>query len=134
MTITERVRNAIPNILKEYGSMNFNELFKELAKQFGDELYDGEKERTGVLRGITQKIDSIPIENVVYEKSSNGMVYRYVDSPLEELIKASSDFITDINIKGLLAINILNLTKEQRELYQKYQDILIQLHQLNESK
>ncbi|THK12297.1 hypothetical protein, partial [Escherichia coli] len=81
VSITSKVRKEIPKILKKHkDGLTFNQLFDELKKIFGKELIDEDgKDRTGVLQGIINKLNTITIPNLRIEKRGSNVYYMYVD-------------------------------------------------------
>lgn len=137
MTITDRVRNEIPKILKRYKKgLTFNELFSELKNIFGDELVDSEgKDREGVLRGISTRLSIKPIKNVRKENIGNNVIFIYVDGVLGELELTTKSFLDEVKNKDLLKYSILDFDKDDRETYKEYESLITQLHDLvNKSK
>ena len=139
MTDTERVRLAIPEILKEVckEGMTFNELFNELGRcaDIGPRLYDSNGEpRVGILRGITNKLETIPIPNVIYVKKDGSMKYVYTKNALSELKALSEEFISNIRTKELLAIDVFTLSSSEAKVYKKYQEILLELNEINQEE
>lgn len=137
MTITDRVRNEIPKILKRHKKgLTFNELFSELKNIFGDELVDSEgKDREGVLRGISTRLSIKPIKNVRKENIGNNVIFIYVDGVLGELELTTKSFLDEVKNKDLLKSSILDFDKDDRETYKEYESLITQLHDLvNKSK
>ncbi|MEG0297547.1 MAG: hypothetical protein RR620_12585 [Clostridium sp.] len=131
ITITDKVRTEIPKILKLHkGGLTFNDLFKELKKII-PELVDNGKDRSGVLRGVINKLESIPIESVIVERRMNNVFYVFVGSKIDELILASKSFVNEINSKDLLSLNQLSLNDDERTIYKEYEDLILKLNKLN---
>lgn len=131
--ITTKVRNEIPNILRNISNVHeglqFNELFNQLKGKFGEELVDeNNKNRTGVLRGVVNKIDHIPIKNVRMEKRGTKTFYVYVMDELTELSRVSKQFINELNERGLTSTNVLNMKNQERNFYNKFIDTIANLN------
>ncbi|PEM13354.1 hypothetical protein COI51_21765 [Bacillus toyonensis] len=131
--ITTKVRNEIPNILRNISNVHeglqFNELFNQLKGKFGEELVDeNNKDRTGVLRGVVNKIDHIPIKNVRMEKRGTKTFYVYVMDELTELSRVSKQFINELNERGLTSTNVLNMKNQERNFYNKFIDTIANLN------
>lgn len=131
MTTTDKVRELIPVVLKENNkSMTFDELFKGLKKQIPELVEDG-KDRTGVLRGVINKLDTIPIKNLVIEKKDKNVRYAYIDNKFEDLVRLSEEFVDELNKRELLSINVLELSEDEIQKYHKYQKIIFEISNLN---
>ncbi|MGE8207452.1 hypothetical protein ACQKP0_23485 [Heyndrickxia sp. NPDC080065] len=133
LNITTKVRNEIPNILKNISNVHeglqFNELFNQLKGRFGEDLVDeNNKDRTGVLRGVVNKMDHIPIKNVRMEKRGTKTFYVYVMDELTELSRVSKQFINELNERGLTSTNVLNMKNQERNFYNKFIDAIANLN------
>lgn len=132
-TISSRVREEIPNILKSVENINrglrFNELFKKLKKKFPNELVnENNEDRIGVLRGIVNKLEDIPIQGVRMEKRGNEIFFVFVSDELTELSRASEQFLSDLRQRKLTSIDVLSLQKTERDFYNEFIKIITDLN------
>lgn len=131
-TISARVREEIPNILKNIEDTNkglrFNELFKKLKKRFPNELVnENNEDRIGVLRGIVNKIEDIPIQGVRMEKRGNEVFFVFVSDELSELSRISRQFVCYLRQQKLTSIDVLSLQKNERDIYNEFINIISDL-------
>ncbi|MDA2242394.1 hypothetical protein PDN14_29035 [Bacillus cereus group sp. Bc222] len=134
-TISSLVREEIPKILKNIKDVDtglrFNELFEKLKEEFPDKLVnENDEDRIGVLRGIVNKLDNIPIKNVRTEKRGKEVFFVYVSDNLTELSRTSKRFLNDLSQRGLVSIDVLQLEKNEREFYQKFIQTIISLEDI----
>ncbi|MHA4246214.1 hypothetical protein [Bacillus cereus] len=134
-TISSLVREEIPKILKKIENVDtglrFNELFEKLKEEFPGKLVNKNGEdRVGVLRGIVNKLDNIPMKNVRMEKRGKEVFFVYVSDNLAELSRASKGFLNDLSQRGLVAIDVLQLDNNEREFYQKFIQTIIDLEDI----
>lgn len=130
--LTVRVREVMPEILRHHkNGLSFKQLRDELYVIFGSEMIDSAGEiRDGVLRGITNKINEIPVKNVVYEKVGTRNVYRYVGNEIDEIDREIDKFLNALSEKGLLSIDTLKLSKEEYDKYIERQSAILALNEL----
>lgn len=133
-TISSLVREEIPEILKKIKDVDkglrFNELFEKLKEELPGKLVnENGEDRIGVLRGIVNKLDNIPIKNVRMEKRGKEVFFVYVSDNLTELSRTSKRFLNDISQRGLVSIDVLKLEKNEREFYQKFIQTIISLEE-----
>lgn len=134
MSITYKVRNAIPKILKKSKRrLSFNELFEKLKEEeFGAELVnDSGEDRTGILRGIINKLEAKPIPNLGIEKRGSNVYYVYISSELSQLELVVQNFLDEVKNQKLLTANILDFSIEERTQFLKYQDLISKLYDLS---
>ncbi|MCR8747259.1 hypothetical protein [Romboutsia lituseburensis] len=137
VTSTEKVRVEIPKVLKKHKQgLNFNDLFNELKKTLKDELVnkDTGEDRFGVLRGIMNKLDTKPVDNMVIEKRGSSIYYVYVDGQLSEIERATKVFLDELKNKDLLKMSLLDLNKNERQRFKEYEELIIKLHDLTYNK
>ncbi|MCM3224015.1 hypothetical protein M3644_30260 [Bacillus cereus] len=134
-TISSLVREEIPKILKKIKDVDkglrFNELFEKLKEELPGKLVnENDEDRIGVLRGIVNKLDNIPIKNVRMEKRGKEVFFVYVSDNLTELSRTSKRFLNDLSQRGLVSIDVLKLEKNEREFYQKFIQTIISLEDI----
>ncbi|WP_042356874.1 hypothetical protein [Bacillus rubiinfantis] len=150
-TLTAKFRNLIPEILKKKEfrekGLRFTELYQELTYLLSDEI---QGDRTGVLRGIVNKIEDIPVENVRLEKRGKELYFIYVpkdtediqkeeeieeyheSGTLNELERLIQHFLDEVQEKRLTQINLLSLDRTKREIYLGFLQLVSQLDDIQQ--
>lgn len=132
MTTTERVREAIPEILKrEEQPVSTKQLSALIAKEVTGYVEDG-KERTGILRGIVHKhqTNQIPIPHVTLWKLNDVLYFEYVEDKVDLLTKEIQQFLKTVEEKQLLSENMMLLSKDKLNRYQQLVQEIITLSEL----
>lgn len=137
---TALTRKAITKKLKENQGNRYseNELFDLIAEEVPDLMQrnsDGEvAERRGVLRGIINKLDEIPVENLGVSRNGSRVYYYYVGDSFAQFANLVDEFVNKVTDSKSLTLNFLEATDSDIEFVRKASDLIKNLKDLAEEQ
>lgn len=135
-SITSKVRENIPVVLKKSGkAVSEKELLELLAQRIPSLIKEDGELRKGVLRGILNKLNSIPVDNLHIQRSkdTNKILYSYIDGKKDKIKNRISSFCEELRNDNLLTADFLNDSQGTIQFIKDVTKIVKQLETINET-
>ena len=137
---TALARKAITKKLKENQGNRYSEseLFDLITEELPELIHrdlDGiVGERRGVLRGIINKLDEIPVENLGVFRDGSRVYYYYAGDSFTQFSNLVDEFVNKVNESKSLTINFLEATDGEIEFVKKASNLIKDLKELAETQ
>lgn len=127
MNVTAKVRAEIPKVLNAEGiKLSEGQLLNRLVSKVPELKRDDGKVRSGVLRGILNKLDTIPVKDLKIEKIG-GNVYYYADEN-KGWNYLVDEFVKEIDNNDILKLDFKkDVSDEEIEFVKKASKVIIEL-------
>ncbi|MFJ7890450.1 hypothetical protein ACIQYL_20520 [Lysinibacillus xylanilyticus] len=135
---TALTRKAITKKLEENQGKRYSEseLFDLIAEEVPALIQrdpDGQaSERRSVLRGIINKLDEIPVENLGVFRDGSRVYYYYAGDSFTQFAILVDEFVNKVTESKSLTIDFLEATDGEIEFVRKASDLIKNLKELAE--
>ena len=137
---TALARKAITKKLEENQGNRYSEseLFDLITEEMPELIHrdpDGEvSERRGVLRGIINKLDEIPVENLGVFRDGSRVYYYYAGDSFTHFSNLVDEFINKVTESKCLTISFLEATDGKIEFVKEASNLIKDLKELAETQ